>query len=87
MMDYEYLFAMTLHQKLRERVYGKIFCEVNRDNVLVVEIKSRGDWIFNMEFDNFSERFINGFTTEYAMYEVINKYKKFITNRYFVREA
>lgn len=87
MMDYEYLFAMTLHQKLRERVYGKIFCEVNRDNVLVVEIKSRGDWIFNMEFDNFSERFINGFTTEYAMYEVVNKYKKFITNRYFVREA
>lgn len=87
MMDYEYLFAMTLRQKLRERVYGKIFCEVNRDNVLVVEIKSRGDWIFNMEFDNFSERFINGFTTEYAMYEVVNKYKKFITNRYFVREA
>ena len=87
MMDYEYLFAMTLHQKLRERVYGKIFCEINRSNVLVVEIKSRGDWIFNMEFDNFSERFINGFTTEYAMYEVINKYKKFITNRYFVREA
>lgn len=87
MMDYEYLFAMTLHQKLRERVKGSVFCVVNQNNILVVQIKSRGDWKFTMEYDNFAERFLNGLTTDYAMYEILSKYKNFITNRYFIREA
>ncbi len=87
MMDYEQLFAMNLHQKLRERVKGKVFCVVNQNNILVVKIKSRGDWKFSMEFDNFSDRFLNGFTTDYAMYDILSKYRKFITNRYFIREA
>lgn len=87
MMDYEQLFAMNLHQKLRERVKGKVFCEVTQNNLLVVEIKSRGDWKFSMEFDNFSDRFLNGFTTDYAMCDVLSKYRKFITNRYFIKEA
>lgn len=83
MMDYEQVFAMTLHQKLKEKVNGSVYCIVNQDNILIVEIKSRGDWTFNMQFDNFAERFLNGFSTEYAMFEILNKYKKFIINRYF----
>lgn len=39
MMDYEQLFAMNLHQKLRERVKGKVFCEVTQNNILVVACK------------------------------------------------
>lgn len=30
MMDYEQLFAMNLHQKLRERVKGKYFVRLNQ---------------------------------------------------------
>ena len=86
MMDYEYMFAMTLQQKMRERVIGKIFCAV-RDDILYVKIESRGNLTFEIEFDNFSERFLNGFSTDYAMYEVLRKYERFIRNRYFIKDS
>ena len=88
MMDYEPIICYESTSKIeRERVKGKVFCEVTQNNILVVEIKSRGDWKFSMEFDNFSDRFLNGFTTDYAMCDVLSKYRKFITNRYFIKEA
>lgn len=29
-----------------------------------------------MEFDNFSQRLVNGWSTDYAVYEVMRRYKK-----------
>lgn len=85
MMDYEYLFSMNLRQKLRERVIGKIYCKVNEENELYIKIESLGDLKFSMTINNFSERILNGYSTEYAVYEVMSKYEKFVHNRYFIK--
>ena len=39
MTDYEYLFSMNLHAKLKERIQGGIFVKVNENDSLVVAIK------------------------------------------------
>ena len=85
MMDYEYLFSMNLHQKLRERVIGKVYCKVNEENELYIKIESFGNLKFSMAIDNFSERILNGYSTEYAVYEIMSKYEKFVHNRYFIK--
>lgn len=87
MMDYEYLFSMNLHQKLRERVIGKVYCEVNEENELYIKIKSLGDLKFSMTINNFSERILNGYSTEYAVYEIMSKYERFVHNRYFIKQS
>lgn len=86
MTDYEYLFAMSLHNKFREKLVGKNFVGV-RDDRLNIKIESNGGLIFEISYPNFAERMLNGLSTEYIVYEVCEKYKKFIINRHFKRET
>lgn len=83
MADYEYLFSICLHEKLRERVLGSIFVKVKYNDSLIVEIKRRDGNDFSMSFTDFSNRILNGFTTEYAAYEVQKKYKEFVMKQFF----
>lgn len=87
MQDYEYLFVKTLHQKLKEKIVGKIFVNVAHDE-LIIKIETYGGLIFSASFGNFSERFMNGFSTEYAAFDVFKQYEKFISNnvlkKYFI---
>lgn len=84
MTDYEYLFTTTLHQKLREKIVGKIFVKVTRNDELFVKIESYGGLEYRFYRSNFSESIVNGYTTDFAAYEVVAEFKKFITNKYFV---
>ena len=83
MRDYEYLFVTTLHQKLKDKIVGKIFTKVNTNDELYVEIISFGDLMFKTTLGNFSEKIMNGWSTDYAAYEVIGQYKTFINERFF----
>ena len=82
MVDYEYLFAMGLHAKLKEKIVGKIFVAVSRENVLRVKIESFGDLSYYTEINNFSDRIRDGFSTDNAAYEIVEQYKKFIFNKF-----
>lgn len=84
MRDYEKLIATAIHGKLKEKIKGKVFVEVNEDDELFVKITSYGDLRFEKKFPNFSDRFMNGFTTDYAVYEVEKDFKKFIMRNYFL---
>ena len=84
MKDYEYLFTRTLHQKLKEKIIGKIFVTVNHDDELRVEIESFGDFTFRTKLDNFSDRILNGLTTDYVAYDIVKQYKSFIAKKYFM---
>lgn len=84
MTDYEYLFATSLHQKLREKIVGKIFVKVTQKDELFVKIESYGGLEYRFYRSNFSESLLNGYTTDFAAYEVVIEFKKFITNKYFV---
>ena len=85
--DYEYLFQTNLHAKIREKVIGKVigkvFVKVNQDDVLVVKIESFGNLKFETSIDDFSKRILNGYSTDYAAYEIVKRYKSYIMKRYF----
>ena len=83
MRDYEYLFATTLHEKIKKEVVGKVFVKVTTEDKLYVNIKTFGDIEYVLTVDNFSQRIMNGWSTDYAAYEVLNRYRTFIMKRYF----
>lgn len=81
MTDYEYLFSMNLQAKLKEKIQGAIYVKVN--DSLVIKITRRDENNFDMSFTDFSNKFLNGFSTDYAAYEVQKKYQKFVMKQFF----
>ena len=92
-MELNELFTMGLQQKLKRKVIGKVFVKVTRNDKLLVKIErddSDGKLEFKMFVDNFSERIVNGWTTDYASYEVLNEYRQFLieimNEKYFYQD-
>lgn len=85
MTDYGYLFSTALHEKLKEKIYAGVFVKSTDDDKLEVVIARKSEGLtFKTIVDNLSDKLLHGYSTEYAAYEIIEKYRKFITNRYFV---
>lgn len=74
----EILFAMKLQQVLKTKIVGKIFVRCVQDNSLYIQIKTIDNLEYRTCLNDFKERVLNGWTTEYAAYEVLADYKKFI---------
>ena len=80
-------FCSILHQKLKGRIKGKIFCKVVNDE-LKVRIDMDDLW-FETIYDDFAKSVIFGLTSDYVAYEVEKKYRKFLMNRmerYYFKE-
>lgn len=73
------------YETINRHFIGKVYCKVNEENELYIKIESLGDLKFSMTIDNFSERILNGYSTEYAVYEIMSEYEKFVHNRYFIK--
>lgn len=83
MVDYGYAFAVTLAQKLKQKIVGGIHVCITDNDVLVVKV-IRDDIVdCTIRVHNFSERIRNGWTTDYAMHEIVSDYKRCIMKRYF----
>lgn len=82
MADYRYLFSKRLHEKLKSMVIGKVYCVVNPKDQLYVTIEQHEDMRFEIYIKDISERLMRGYSTDYAAYEIVEKYKRFITNRF-----
>ena len=80
--NYEYLFETNLHARLKEKIIGKIFVKVTRDDALLVKIESFGGLNFSTTIDGFSDRILNGYSTEYAAYEIVSQYRKFVIHKF-----
>jgi hypothetical protein len=81
--DYEYLFSMNLQAKLKEKIQGAIYVKVNENDSLVIKVTRRDGNNFDVSFTDFANRMLNGLTTDYAAYEVIQKYKKLVMTQFF----
>jgi hypothetical protein len=83
MTDYGYLFATSLHTKLKEKITGKIFVIATKEeDALFVKIESYGDITYKYYLDNFSDRILNGLSSDYVAYEVVKDFKGFILSKY-----
>lgn len=84
MQDYEYLFAMNVHEKLKEKVNARVYCKINQDDELYVEIEDSNSGIgYYYAIPDFSRKIMNGYTSEYAVYEIVKSYKNYIMKRFF----
>lgn len=79
----EYLFAKQLWQKLKEIVVGKIYCRVTKVDEIYVKIVTFDNFTYEAVIEHFSEKLVNGYTTDFCAYEIVNDFKKVITRRYF----
>ena len=78
-MELSVVFRQKLHEKLKERIKGKIFCKVIEDTLYVRIYMD--DLYFETSFDNFTLRVFYGLSTDYVLCEVLRKYEKFLMNR------
>lgn len=83
MYDYEFVFAKTLQQKIIDQVWAGVKTWVSGDELYVSIMRDENDINFVTSIPGFSERILNGWTTDYAAYEVIKKYKAYITKMIF----
>ncbi len=85
MEEYESLFCMALHNRLKEKLIGKVYCEVNESDQLYVSITSYQNVKWEYRLDNFSRRIqLVQITSDGVANDIIKKYKGIILRKYFV---
>lgn len=75
MADYEYIFSTLLHKKLKEKIVGHIYVAV-RNDILITEIDTIGGIKIDISINDFANKLVNGYSTDYAAYEIAKEYKK-----------
>lgn len=80
MADYEYLIAMNLHAKLKEKIVGKIYVTVS-DDKLYARIDSFENLTWDLSIPNFSQMVLNGFSTERIAEDIATKFKKYVIKK------
>lgn len=80
--DYEYEFMMALHGKLKERINSGVLVKVMNGDVLFIRLRdSEHDWY--MTYPNLSQKIFDGWSTDEATNDIVNKYRKDVLRRYF----
>lgn len=83
MLDYEYIFATELHKKLKPRIKGKIYVCITKHNELSVKINNLDLSYEYLSENRFSDMILNGYSTDDAMWEVMQDYQQFVHEKLF----
>lgn len=81
MQDYEFLFSKNLHEKLKEKIIGKVWVKCYHDELHVKIIPGRG-LEFEFTMDDFQNRILNGLSSDYIVYDVLREYKSYIFSEF-----
>ena len=63
--DMEHMFKTMLHKKLKEKVTGHIYIDINERDELFIDIQSNG-LRYQKRVLGVSDKISNGLTTDYA---------------------
>lgn len=83
MAEYEYLFTKALHDKLKGKIIATINCWVDSDDNLCVDIIRHEEKTFKVRISNFSRKIMYNWSTDDAVKDVVDKYKRFVLKYYF----
>ena len=83
MQDYEYLFSKELHRRLKEKVKGKVWVKAYRDELHVTITAFEGELEYEFVEDDLSNKILNGFSSDYAVYTIMKDYHKFVNEIFF----
>ena len=83
MVDYEYLFATNLHQKLKEIIKGKVFCAIKDDHLYVsIETKEIGKYEYMLN-SSFADDLIHGqILTDNVVEVVVREYRNYVIQHF-----
>lgn len=83
MVDYEYLFATNLHQKLKEAIKGKVFCAIKDDRLYVsIETKEIGKYEYTLN-SSFADDLIHGqISTDNVSEVVVREYRNYVIRQF-----
>lgn len=82
-MEYEYLFTKGLHEKLKAKIKGKVFCKVI-NNILVVDITTKEGLSYGYTLENFTEKLQHGeLDSDKLSAEITQMYRKAVLDRFF----
>lgn len=85
MVDYVQVFAKNLREKIHLKVWHeRIFIARTYDDELFVRIALSGGPTFETSIPDISNKIVNGYTTDYAAYEILQELRRFIIKTYFV---
>lgn len=90
MDSYKNVFEKTLHAKLKEKIFGRVFVKINYYDELIIKISSYGEVEYSFHIDDVSYKILNGYSADDAMREVVMGYKNYLIHRtlakYFIPE-
>lgn len=75
----EIVFSKNVQALLTAEVKGRVNANV-KDDELMVRIEFDGTW-FAYKIKDFTRRAIYGMTAQAVVYEIVEKYRKFLINR------
>ena len=78
MKEYEFIFSNNLKNKLIGEVKGGVKTWIVHDDLYISILMSKYDMQFEHVIPRISERILNGYTTDYAVYEIIKEYKDYL---------
>lgn len=81
MAEYEYIFSNTLKNKLIDKVKGGVKTWIYDDELHISIRMTECDVQFEYIIPNISDRILNSFTTDYAVYQVMQEYKKYLNEK------
>lgn len=85
--NYRYLFTKALHSELKDRVKGRVYCKVDRFDILKVSIQMDEEnypyEFFDMHIEDFTIKVLHGFSVQEAVYIVMKNYRRYINDKYF----
>lgn len=77
------IYLVRTYRRNLKRKFRELYVKVNENDSLVIKVTRRDGNNFDMSFTDFANRMLNGLTTDYAAYEVVQKYKKFVMTQFF----
>lgn len=80
--ELKYVFAVAVHEKLKDKVKGGVFVKVTYNDELYIRI-SNEDMEFKTYISDFTGRIYNGWSSDFAVYEIVKQYRSAINERFF----
>lgn len=85
MLNYGKVFAAALHERLKEQIVAHIYVTYDENDQIYINIKSYDDVDYRMRITELSEKVVRGYSSEYACYEIVKDFRKYINEKFVTR--
>ena len=79
------IWAISLHDKLQERIIGNVYIDITTDN-LVVTLHNKLGTPFRWTQYNIASEIARGLDSQMVTENIVKQYKKFIENQFFCKK-